>query len=69
MSTDPSVSPQTINQYIRDAIVELLLENEIYQLDTYGWIDADTYDPELVAANRLVRVALSSCRNGIPEPP
>jgi hypothetical protein len=48
MSTDPSFSPQTINQYIRDAIVELLIENEIYQLDTYGWINADTYDSELV---------------------
>jgi hypothetical protein len=48
MPTDPSVSPQTINQYIREEITELLINNEVYELETYGWLDADTHDPELV---------------------
>jgi hypothetical protein len=48
MPTDPSVSPQTINQYIREEITELLVNNEVYELQSYGWIDAHTHDPELV---------------------
>jgi hypothetical protein len=48
MPTDPSLSPQTLNQYIRDEITELLHDNEVYELQSCGWIDADTHGPELV---------------------
>jgi hypothetical protein len=48
MPTEYPPSPQTTNKYIREEMTKLLHINHIYTLDSHGWIDADTYDPELV---------------------
>jgi hypothetical protein len=44
----PFSSDQTTNEYIREEMTRLLHTNHIYTLDSHGWIDADTYDPEMV---------------------
>jgi hypothetical protein len=41
-------SPQAINAYMREQMTKLLHANDIYAFDAYGWIDADTHDPEMV---------------------
>jgi hypothetical protein len=48
MPTEYPPSPQTTNEYIREEMTRLLHTNHIYTLDSHGWIDADTYDPEMV---------------------
>jgi hypothetical protein len=48
MTTGQLISPPTINKYIREEMTKQLHANGIYQLDSYGWIDADTHDPDLV---------------------
>jgi hypothetical protein len=42
------VSPHNMNKYLYEEITTLLHINQIYELGSYGWIDADTHDPELV---------------------
>jgi hypothetical protein len=41
-------SPHKVNAYVREQMTTLLHANDIYDFDTYGWIDADTHDPEMV---------------------
>jgi hypothetical protein len=55
MPTEYLLSPQTTNKYIREEMTRLLHTNHIYELDSHGWIDADTYDPVLIghAMNQL----------------
>jgi hypothetical protein len=48
MTTEPFSSPQKMSEYIHHEMTALLHANDIYTLDSYGWIDADTHDPDLV---------------------
>jgi len=48
MSKTQSFAPKEISKYIREQMTDLLHVNDIYQLDSYGWIDADNHDPDLV---------------------
>jgi hypothetical protein len=50
MPSESLPSPRAITQYIREEITTLLQANDIYELDSYGWLDAynDIVDPELI---------------------
>src|ERR1700752_3296412 len=50
MPSESLPSPRAITQYIREEIRTLLQANDIYELESYGWLDAynDIVDPELI---------------------
>jgi hypothetical protein len=48
MSEDQKSSPKAISEKLREAVTELLSANGVYDLDSYGWLNADDADPELI---------------------
>jgi hypothetical protein len=48
MATQQFPSPRIISEYIHREMTSLLHANNVYRLDSYGWIDAETHDPALV---------------------
>jgi hypothetical protein len=43
-----SNSPKALSELIRQQVNDLLHANDVYSLDSYGWLNADDVDPELV---------------------
>jgi hypothetical protein len=60
MATEQPASPQQINRFAREKMTKLLHTNHIYTLDSYGWLDADTHDPEMVGHAMAQTDSLSS---------
>lgn len=48
MAEDKPISPKAANEYIRKAATELLHANEVYELDSYGWLNANDTDPDYI---------------------
>jgi len=48
MTVEKFISTKKLDEYIRGELAELLRTNAIYKLNHYGWLDADTPNPEFI---------------------
>lgn len=48
MAVEKLISTQNLGKYLEREIAERLDERQVYDIGNYGWLDADTPDPELV---------------------
>lgn len=40
------LKPEKLVEYFDEEVKRILVQNEIYDIDAYGWLDADTVDPK-----------------------
>jgi hypothetical protein len=48
MPVEKFISTAKLDEYIRSEMEERLATNEICKLDSYGWLDEDTPDPDFL---------------------